>query len=128
VDRETGVSPFQILYHDFIGALREDKPSPRTLLSDARGYVQLTNGALVSSGGIRDVPLNFIDTSGHGVETSYSVPGLDMLLAEAVRTDRLISEMGAPWAMPCLTVDCSAGLDALPLMTQSRVPEEAAAA
>jgi hypothetical protein len=51
-----------------------------------------------------------------------------MLLAEAVRTDRLISEMNAPWAMPCLAVDCAAGLDAAPLMLESRVAEEAAAA
>lgn len=126
--RETALNPFQMLYHDFIGALMEDKPSPRTLLGDARGYVQITNGALVSSGGIRDVPLPFIDTSGHGVETSYSVPGLDMLLAEAVRSDRLISEMNVPWARPCAQVDCAAGLDAAPLMLQPRVAEEAAAA
>ena len=128
VPRETGASPFQILYHDFIGALREGKASPRTLLADARGYVQLTNGALISSGGIRDVPLSFIDTAGHGVETSYSIPGLDRILAEAVRADSLVSEMNAPWTHPVVPVECGASLDAAPFMIQTQVEEEAAAA
>jgi predicted dehydrogenase len=125
--REPGANPFHLLYRDFHAALRDDLPTPRTLLADARGYVQLTNGALVSSGGIRDVPASLVDTHGHGAETSYTVPGLDILLAEAVSTDRVLSELGAGWTSPALAIECGPEVDAAPLFSEACIAEAAAA-
>jgi len=63
-------------------------------------FVRATNGALLSSHGIRTAAPEFIRTYGSGADTGYALPGYGELAEKAYATGALFSELGAPWASP----------------------------
>ena len=101
---EAEPNPSLALYRNFLGFCSGKLSRPATLLSDTRGYLLATNGALVSSGQIRDIPDNQIEVTGNA---PVHVKGLREAVREAFSNGRLLSELGIPWAATTPAVDCS---------------------
>jgi hypothetical protein len=101
------LEPFLRCHAAFLDYLDGKRSGPHTCLSDALGFVQLTNAALFSSGGIHTIPEQNIFTQGEDGERTYAVAGIAEIILKTVAKNRLFSELGCPWATPgkstCLT-------------------------
>lgn len=98
------LNAFSQYHHQFIEFATGACPRPPSTLRDCLGFVLATNGALISSGGIHDIPPKFTRTYGTDGGMGYDVPGLADLLEGTLREGLLFSELGAPWAHPTGTM------------------------
>jgi hypothetical protein len=94
------LEPFLCCYAAFLDYLDGARSGPHTCLADALGFVQLTNAALLASGGIRTVPRESVVTHGEGGDRLYAVAGITDVIRQSAAKSRLFSEWGYPWAMP----------------------------
>ena len=92
------------LYRNFLSFCAGHLSRPATLLTDTRGYLLATNGGLVSSGQIRDIPDDQIEVAGGA---AVHVKGLREAVLEAFSKGILLSELGIPWAATTPAVDCA---------------------
>lgn len=92
------------LYRNFLGFCAGNLPRPATLLSDTRGYLLATNGALLSSGKIRDIPDEYLDITDNA---PVHVKGLREAVLASFSKGLLLSELDIPWAVRTSPVDCS---------------------
>jgi predicted dehydrogenase len=86
-------------YEDFLLYAREELSRPHTFLSDTRGYVLLTNGMILSSGGIHAIPPSSVSLTGAGSESTYAVEDILPMLESTLKTGRLFSEQNVGWAV-----------------------------
>ncbi|OJV17575.1 MAG: hypothetical protein BGO12_13115 [Verrucomicrobia bacterium 61-8] len=93
------LNAFSAYHRQFIEFAAGVRSRPPSTLQDCLGFIMATNGALVSSGGIHDIPSEFTRIYGMGGDMGYDVPGLTDLLEGSLREGRLFSELGAPWAV-----------------------------
>ena len=110
-DRVLTIEPheetFDIAYRAFVDWVRGRRPAPGTTLRDTRPYLLAINGALLSSGGVRQLDPAFVRTYAHpqtGV-AGRAVPGLPEALERTGAEGLLLSEQGLPWARPGTPVD-----------------------
>lgn len=89
--------PFTLLYRDFIDFTHGRKERPATRLSDTRGYVLTTNGALVSSQGIHSVSSEFVRVYEHQKEYGFDIPGLASAMDQCFHEGLILSELDLPW-------------------------------
>lgn len=85
-------------YRAFVDYVEGKRPRPFTRLSDTRGYVLATNGALLSSEGIHNIPSSDWNTYGKGEEAGYDVIRLADWIAASGRKGALLSDDGVSWA------------------------------
>ena len=85
-------------WRDYLEYAKGRRPRPPSFLADTRPYVLVTNGMLVSSGGIHSIPEGQVRVYGSGEETGYEAAGINALVEESGRSGRLFSEQGAAWA------------------------------
>lgn len=85
-------------YRGFLAYVEGTRPRPYSLLSDTRGYVAATNGALLSSGGIHTIPADHWREYGQGDDSGYDVRGISELIVESSKKGALFSELAVPWA------------------------------
>jgi hypothetical protein len=90
--------PFLESYRGFIAYAEGARPRSYSHLSDTRGYVLATNGALLSSGGVCSIPAEHWRTYGQGDDSGYDVRGLTDWIEQSGRTGKLFSELEVPWA------------------------------
>lgn len=76
--------PFDGAYRTFFDFVRGRSDRPSTLLRDTLGYLATTNGMLVSSGGIQDVPAAWV--SREAASGFHSVRGLPEVLSGFLET------------------------------------------
>ncbi len=91
-------------YRDFVEFARGQRRRAITHLEDSRGCVLVTNGALVSSGGIHTIGPKYWRMHGSAEMEGYHVHGIWRLLERSASEGKLFSEMGAPWAKKGNTV------------------------
>lgn len=97
---ENELKPFLRCHAAFLDYLDGKRSGPHTGLLDALGFVQLTNAALLASGGVRTVPGQNVVQSGEDGERIYAVAGIADVIRQAAENNRLFSELGCPWATP----------------------------
>ncbi len=73
-------------------------------LEDTRGFVETTNGTLVSSRGIFPLDARFVESYQVEGDPGLDVLGLGDLITQTITTGRLFSENSAPWANRTPTV------------------------
>jgi hypothetical protein len=61
--------------------------------------VETTNAILLSSGGIHDIPMEFIREYRQGEEAGFDVTGLREAVLESLSNGRLFSAQGCSWAI-----------------------------
>jgi predicted dehydrogenase len=82
---------------NFLRSLREPSQTPKTTFEDCRPYLQLTNGALQSSGGASDFQHDKIRFVGAGDSGAYyTVAGLDEQIESFVEDPQAIPPLLAP--------------------------------
>jgi predicted dehydrogenase len=91
-------SLFSLLHRDFLAVVNRCKPRGYTCLSDTRGFVLTTNGMLLSSNEIRQIPATHVQVRESGYGRVFAVDGLSDLVRMSFRTGLLFSELKAPWA------------------------------
>lgn len=85
-------------YDHLLNVVGGAKDRFRTALADTRGFVAATNGMFVSSGGIHPVDPAFIRSwEGEG-GIGFDVSNLREAVQETIRSGKLFSEQGLPWA------------------------------
>ncbi len=92
-------------YTDFVDFLEGHRERPATRLADVRGFLRTTNGALISSGQIHEVPPPFRRVYGEDDNAGYDVPGLPEVMDQMYEQGRLLSETDVPWAVPTGSVN-----------------------
>lgn len=83
--------------HEFLLVASGEKDSFPTPLVETRGYVKLTNGLFLSSGGIHDIDRAAVQRyteAGSG----YDVPGLSEAIEAQISTGCSLREAGCSWA------------------------------
>jgi predicted dehydrogenase len=85
-------------WRDYLEYAVGRRPRPPSFLADTRPYVLVTNGMLVSSGGIHAIPEAHARVYGEGENAGYDASDIHALVEESGRSGRLFSELGAPWA------------------------------
>lgn len=91
-------------YAEFIEFAQGERPRISTQLRDTRGYVLATNGALLSSGGIREISPEHFRTYQRDGDSGFAVNGLRAATEASFQTGKLFSELDLPWAKPPQTV------------------------
>lgn len=96
------VNAYALVYRNLAGLARVPGTRPATSLEDTRGYLMATNLGLEASGGIRQVPTEFV--SRYALTTppgqGYCLPDIIPMVEQAYEEKRLFSELGVPWALP----------------------------
>lgn len=107
------IPPSVALYQDFLAFCRGDAPAPATRLSDTRGFLTMTCGAMEAAGAIHPVPSRFVERIEDNDGGLYHVEDLSALVERSLETGELFSEMGAEWAVssPCKKTSELKGLD-----------------
>lgn len=82
-------------------------------LAEARGFVQLSNGAYESSGCIRPIPAEFTACVETPTGVAWVVDELGETIPDAALERRMLSECGFPWAVKTRVIDIEA-LDRFP--------------
>lgn len=95
---------FLALYRDFATFVQGKQASPCTPLRNTRGFLLTTNAALLSSGGIREIPSSETCIHGEGDAANYEVKGLHDLIERSARDGSLFSETETSWALPGVPV------------------------
>jgi predicted dehydrogenase len=90
---------------DFVDFATGRRDRAVTRLRDARGYVLATNGALVSSGGVRGIDPMYVRTFNEGPKLGYALDSIAERNESLLRDGALYSESGAPWARRGAVVD-----------------------
>lgn len=112
---------FLRMYEDLADTLQKGDCTPHTRLRDARGFVQLTNAALASSGGIHSVTDPSLAIEGEGELRVYSVADLDETIQRSAREGRLLSDFGGPWKGSSRSVTLETAPDVEGIMHRLRV-------
>jgi predicted dehydrogenase len=89
---------FFISCREFVEFAKGNRSRAVTRLVDTRGYMLLSNGILISSGGIHSIDPQYLRTVGQGGEERYVVEGLAELIRRSTSEGKLFSEMDVPWA------------------------------
>ena len=99
LDREESTQQLlDINYTEFLKVLSGERARFPSTLRDTRGYVETTNAILLSSGGIHDIPMEFIREYRQGEEAGFDVTGLREAVLESLSNGRLFSAQGCSWA------------------------------
>ncbi len=86
-------------YRAFVDFAGGQTPTIHTTLADCRGYLIATNGMLISSGGIHEIPSEFVRTYGKEGRRGYSVKGLTRAVMGTLRRGPAFADLGVPWAV-----------------------------
>jgi hypothetical protein len=84
-------------FSDFVEGKLERPP---TTLEDCRGYTIATNGMLLSSNGVHQIPSRSIEIYGASGNRGYHVPGLTDAAAQSLDQGMSLSDLRVPWAVP----------------------------
>ena len=101
---------------------------PHTTLADCRGYIIATNGMLLSSEVIHDIPEEYVSTYGVDGESGFAIRNIADAVKETVTHGGTLSDHNIPWAVTTKAVspESIAGADMLSrLKCQSPVCENA---
>jgi predicted dehydrogenase len=82
---------------DFLGFASGDLSLNRTPLPATRPFVATLDNMLFSSGGIHEVPAEFVRKEGFDGDTIYSINGIRDLLRKCADDLVMLSETDAPW-------------------------------
>jgi predicted dehydrogenase len=85
-------------YENFTDVITGRAARFSTELADTRGYVAATNAMLLSSGGIHDIDGRWIRRYERNDDGGFDVADLRAAVEESLRTGKLFSEQGLPWA------------------------------
>ena len=98
---------------------------PDTTVGDCRGYTIATNGMLLSSGGIHDIPQECIKAYTSNGRKGYAVGGLAKAVSAVLAKGGTFSDVNIPWAVRTKPVS-RAGIEAvdlLPYLARSLHPD-----
>ena len=96
------IEPKEVLrnsYCGFMDFVEGQRQMPHTTLADCRGYTIATNGLLLSSGGIHDVPEEFTHIYQQNGKRGYSVEGLESAVMGTLEMGGTLSDMNFPWTV-----------------------------
>lgn len=94
------------LYDEYIDFLNGTKSRHLSTLADTRGYLLATNGLLLSSRKIKEIPDEFVHSYlNEDQDRGYDVTGLYEAVRETIQTGKLFSEQRLPWSMKTQTVN-----------------------
>jgi predicted dehydrogenase len=82
-------------------------------LADSESHLLMSNGAYESSGTIHTIPGRHVRLVEHDNRKANVIEGIDRMLLEAALEGKLLSEYGAPWAVPTKPFDL-AGYEEFP--------------
>jgi predicted dehydrogenase len=107
---ETTPQLFEANYENFTEVIAGRAARFSTRLADTRGYVATTNAMFLASGGIRDISERWVRRYERNGDGGFDVAGLRAAVEESLRTGKLFSEQGLPWAQAatrrvCLPLD-----------------------
>lgn len=101
------LSSFIECYKAFIDCVAGECSGPSTSLNDCVGYIRITNGALISSGGIHSVCPTYRGDVERGSDRFSYAYGIEDTILGAFEEGLLFSELSVPWAVRPRAVDVS---------------------